>query len=379
MVPRRARRTRRAPRRTGARSTTARRAADRLLGNMGASFKPYEHRLHERVSTALHKTLGADTLARLLAEGSALDDTSLVTQAAGSRPSRIAARAARRSVEPRRQPEQREERLGVEEERELPDPAVRDLEHLQRPRLVAPAARSACTGRTPASRSPPPSGSRASPGSRSPGPTTSVKMSSRPVSHMSYGGIDCVASSWISDGQRLHVVALEGLDVALQQLARRPRSTGARASGVTSRRVERRPRPLQRAVHRRDARLEQLRHLGRLPAQHLAEDQHRALARRQVLQRGDERQPDRLARDRHLGRIAVGDDPAVGDRLDPGRPRAARSGSRRSGSRAGPRSIGRARRSRPFSMSRQTFVAIRYSHERSDERPSNRSSCARRG
>ena len=28
------------------------------------------------------------------------------------------------SVEPLRQPEQREERLGVEEERELPDPAV---------------------------------------------------------------------------------------------------------------------------------------------------------------------------------------------------------------------------------------------------------------
>jgi hypothetical protein len=33
-------------------------------------------------------------------------------------------------VEPRRQPEQREERLGVEEERELDDPPVRDLDHL---------------------------------------------------------------------------------------------------------------------------------------------------------------------------------------------------------------------------------------------------------
>ena len=33
-------------------------------------------------------------------------------------------------VEPRRQPEEREERLGVEEERELDDAAVRDLEHL---------------------------------------------------------------------------------------------------------------------------------------------------------------------------------------------------------------------------------------------------------
>ena len=42
------------------------------------------------------------------------------------------------------------------------------------------------------------------------------------------------------------------------------------------------------------------------------------------------------------------------------------------GSLEGPRSIGRARRSRPLSMSRQTFVAIRYSHERSAARPSNR-------
>ena len=40
---------------------------------------------------------------------------------------------------------------------------------------------------------------------------------------------------------------------------------------------------------------------------------------------------------------------------------------------AGPRSIGRARRWRPLRWSRQTFVAIRYSQERSDDRPSNRS------
>ena len=43
------------------------------------------------------------------------------------------------------------------------------------------------------------------------------------------------------------------------------------------------------------------------------------------------------------------------------------------GSPAGPRSIGRARRLRLSSMSKQTFVAIRYSQERSDERPSKRS------
>ena len=40
---------------------------------------------------------------------------------------------------------------------------------------------------------------------------------------------------------------------------------------------------------------------------------------------------------------------------------------------AGARSIGRARRSFPLSMSRHTLVAIRYSHERSPDRPSKRS------
>src|SRR5206468_2220383 len=32
-----------------------------------------------------------------------------------------------------------------------------------------------------------------------PGPTHQVRMSRRPLSHRSYGGIDCVASSWIRD------------------------------------------------------------------------------------------------------------------------------------------------------------------------------------
>src|SRR5215210_6396827 len=45
-------------------------------------------------------------------------------------------------VEPRRQADAWEHTRGVEEERELDDPAVDDLEHLQRPRDVA-AARSA--------------------------------------------------------------------------------------------------------------------------------------------------------------------------------------------------------------------------------------------
>ncbi len=41
------------------------------------------------------------------------------------------------------------------------------------------------------------------------------------------------------------------------------------------------------------------------------------------------------------------------------------------GGEAGPRSIGSARRCRPRSMSRQILVAIRYSHDRTLERPSN--------
>ena len=80
------------------------------------------------------------------------------------------------------------------------DPPSAELEHLQRPRLVAVAGSlglycpnagepfAADVGNHAASR-----------GSRCPGPNHHVKMSSRPASHMSNGGIDCVASSWISD------------------------------------------------------------------------------------------------------------------------------------------------------------------------------------
>ena len=42
-------------------------------------------------------------------------------------------------VEPGREAEEREDTVGVEEERQLDDPAVRDLDHLQRPRVVAAA------------------------------------------------------------------------------------------------------------------------------------------------------------------------------------------------------------------------------------------------
>ena len=82
-------------------------------------------------------------------------------------------------------------------------------------------------------------------------------------------------------------------------------------------RLERRPGALEGAVHRRDGRVEKLRDLGGLPAQHLAEDQDGALTRREVLERGDEREPHGLARLGHCRRIAVRHDERVGRRLDP--------------------------------------------------------------
>lgn len=100
--------------------------------------------------------------------------------------------------EPRGKPEEREDAVGVEEEGEVHDPAVGDLEDLERPGLVsvssaglycpkAGAPFAAIVGMTRDPRQP------------APGPTHQRSTSSRPFSHRSYGGIDCVASSWISE------------------------------------------------------------------------------------------------------------------------------------------------------------------------------------
>ena len=62
--------------------------------------------------------------------------------------------------------------------------------------------------------------------------------------------------------------------------------------------------PLQRAVHAGDRRVQQFGDLARLPLQHVAQDQHGALLRRQVLQGGDEGQANRLALGQRLRRIA---------------------------------------------------------------------------
>ena len=72
----------------------------------------------------------------------------------------------------------------------------------------------------------------------------------------------------------------------------------------------------RRAVDRLHGGVEQFRDLSRVPSQHLAQDQHRPLARREMPERNDEREPHRLARDRHLGRIAA----APHDRVVPSHP-----------------------------------------------------------
>ena len=59
-------------------------AADALLGAMGASFKPYEQRLHERVGAALALALEPEVLRSALADGRALDVGSLVAQLRGA-------------------------------------------------------------------------------------------------------------------------------------------------------------------------------------------------------------------------------------------------------------------------------------------------------
>ena len=65
-------------------------------------------------------------------------------------------------------------------------------------------------------------------------------------------------------------------------------------------------RPLQRAVDGRDPDLEQFRDVLRRPVEHVAQDQHRALARREQLDHGQERELDRLAREQRRVRLLVG-------------------------------------------------------------------------
>ncbi len=106
-----------------------------------------------------------------------------------------------------------------------------------------------------------------------PGPTHHFRISARFPSHSSYGGIDCVG--------------VLGWSAGPCRTARTPRRTDRAARGRRCRALQRhaiRARdpsppasraPLQRAVDRRDAGVEQLGDLRGLPAQHLAQDRRR--------------------------------------------------------------------------------------------------------
>jgi hypothetical protein len=79
--------------------------------------------------------------------------------------------------------------------------------------------------------------------------------------------------------ERLYVVALERLDVTREQRLLRGVDRLRGAIGDVAA-LERGPGSLQGAVDRRHGRVEQLRRLDGAHAQHLAQHEHRALARR---------------------------------------------------------------------------------------------------
>src|SRR5438067_2489862 len=86
-----------------------------------------------------------------------------------------------------------------------------------------------------------------------------------------------------------------GLEPLQQQLVVGVSQRRASLVGADVAAGERRACPLQAAVDRGNRRSEQIGHLACLPAQYLAQDEHRALPRRQMLQGSDERQADRVA------------------------------------------------------------------------------------
>ncbi len=122
--------------------------------------------------------------------------------------------------------------------------------------------------------------------------------SARPRNHTGSGGIASDASSvsiatTASTSHRSQASTYALDDRAQRRVAERPQRRLLAA--VETALGERSVRPLERAVDRRGRRLERRRHLGAGQAEHVAQDQHRALAHRQLLERGDERELDALA------------------------------------------------------------------------------------
>jgi hypothetical protein len=130
--------------------------------------------------------------------------------------------------------------------------------------------------------------------------------------------MDHVASSRQQRRERSHVVSLERLHVTFQQRSLFVVHRAERFRVGDGGGLERGVGPLQGAVHRSDRRVQQLRDLRRLPAEHITEHEHRSLLRRQELQRRDEREADRIP---DLGRFggvtARGQHAGVGHRQDP--------------------------------------------------------------
>jgi hypothetical protein len=125
-------------------------------------------------------------------------------------------------------------------------------------------------------------------------------------------------------GNGSEVAALERIHEALQHRAFLPgRIRRGRPIHATLRQVllQGGSRPLQSAVDGGNACLEQRSCFLSRPAEHVAHDQHRSLARRQQLDRGEERDLDRLPGHDHDVRLVVarGDSlqQMVGIRLQP--------------------------------------------------------------
>ena len=89
--------------------------------------------------------------------------------------------------------------------------------------------------------------------------------------------------------ERGHVRSLPRVDVAAKEPALGGRVRGRRARGDPLP-LQRRPRPLQRAVGAGEGGLEELGGLGGRPAEHVAQDEHGTLAARELLDRGQERE-----------------------------------------------------------------------------------------
>ncbi len=132
------------------------------------------------------------------------------------------------------------------------------------------------------------------------------------------------------------------------------------------------PGPLQHALDRRGGGAEHGSHLGGFEGQDVAQDEHGPLPGGQVLQRCDQREAQALPGDRGVGGVLrLRQDQRIGDRLEPG---GARPGGGRRRLRVVARGTqpGRQRPPAPLLQRREAaLVAIRYSQDLSDERPSN--------